>query len=421
MDQFVPDDNNLGVIRGLMEVGYSNVEIAAQVGCSIKTAWKWTSRLRNGVPMQDLRPNNGKRPKLSDEHIGAVVHHLTENPFSSVKAYHENENLNCHYKTLLHNIRTRTNLRHCRPAKKPELRIQDHVARLLYAQQNIGCTADMWRRTVFIDEKTFSSTKDGRTGVWRPIGTRFDAPYLVESAISGRHSIAFCGYMTGFGHAGLFEVDRRFTSIQYVDMLDNYIYPDLLEIFPDDDEIFIIQDNSPIHTGGPVREWFDEHPNLTKLNHPSRSPDLNVIEGLWAELTREWLPQEIRTPARMRAKLNESWTALLNRPEYFANLAISMTRRLAKVIEVDVIQHVNVLDRREATVNFKKSSVSEPGHVSAKRDRMMTSADGRLNQIWRIKSGPNRTPDACPPYTDKTQFIIRININNIKLIINYRQ
>jgi hypothetical protein len=46
-----------------------------------------------------------------------------------------------------------------------------------------------------------------------------------------------------------------------------------------------MQDNASIHTARPVRDFFDES-NTNRLRAPAKSPDLNPIENLWANMTR---------------------------------------------------------------------------------------------------------------------------------------
>ncbi|KAL7297753.1 hypothetical protein TKK_0008788 [Trichogramma kaykai] len=262
---FIPHDNNLGVLRGLIEAGQSNIEIANHLGCTKKT------------------------------------------PFDTLRNVHARLGIPGNIHTLSRAIRSRTDMRFRKPAKKPLLRDQDYALRLAYAYAHLERTPLDWRKTVFMDEKTFSSTKDGRLGVWRPIGGRFEQVNVKENSISGRHLMAFYDWMSGDGVGGLVEVDRRLNADQYVDILGTHLYPALLERYPLEEEIYIVEDNSPIHTAG-------------------------VVQNLWSQLTRNWLPQDILTKAAIRAKLNDSWNIMIDQPYYCYNLATSMTRRLEEVI-----------------------------------------------------------------------------------------
>lgn len=81
------------------------------------------------------------------------------------------------------------------------------------------------------------------------------------------------------------------------------------------------------------KKWFSEHPELDVLATPANSPDLNPIENVWAESTRNWKTVFPRNKTTLEASIVQSWEKLRERPEYFKNLYESMPRRLNAVID----------------------------------------------------------------------------------------
>ncbi|OXU17219.1 hypothetical protein TSAR_001671, partial [Trichomalopsis sarcophagae] len=128
---------------------------------------------------------------------------------------------------------------------------------------------------------------------------------------------------------------RRLNSQTYVEILNNYLLPGVNARYPGNEPVYVIEDNSPIHTAVVVREWYAAHPKLQRLNHPSRSADLNYIENMWDRMTREWVPQAAPNNENLDRRVRQSWEALLEQPQYFQNLATSMGRRLQKVIDAN--------------------------------------------------------------------------------------
>ena len=126
----------------------------------------------------------------------------------------------------------------------------------------------------------------------------------------------------------------------YVYILENVFLPSLTERYPNLDPIYIIEDNSSVHTAGIVNNWYNQHPRLKRLNHPPKSPDLNWIENVWSIITRDWMPQAAQNIALLDQRVHESWDTLMGQQNLFETLSRSMPRRLEAVIEAEG-GHVN--------------------------------------------------------------------------------
>lgn len=117
----------------------------------------------------------------------------------------------------------------------------------------------------------------GRIGVWRLPGTRFQQQNVVPMRNSGRVTQMYWAAMSYYGRGRLIRVNQRMKKEQYVRVLKKYLLPYVNHLFPGDQTVYILQDNSPVHTSHLVQTWFSEHPRLQLLLHPRRSPDLNPI------------------------------------------------------------------------------------------------------------------------------------------------
>lgn len=97
---------------------------------------------------------------------------------------------------------------------------------------------------------------------------------------------------------------------------------------------FIFQDNSSIHKSRVVTEWLNTN-HINTLPWPSKSPDLNPIENVWAQMVKDMYSRNFRP-----ANVEELWLAIENAWEnigedYTRTLILSMRNRLQKVINAN--------------------------------------------------------------------------------------
>ncbi|GBL77592.1 Transposable element Tc3 transposase [Araneus ventricosus] len=117
-------------------------------------------------------------------------------------------------------------------------------------------------------------------------------------------------------------------AIRHVELLGDHLHPFMLYCHPHGNGVFQ-QDNCTSH-----RSRLDEHSSdLSVMNWPPRSPDLNPIEHLW-----DVLEKDVKAHHTTPATLTELWTPLADvwqaiPVERFPKLVESMPRRVAAVIK----------------------------------------------------------------------------------------
>jgi transposase len=118
-----------------------------------------------------------------------------------------------------------------------------------------------------------------------------------------------------------------------VDILEEVMLPTVRAMFIDEGPILLVHDNCPIHRCTVVREWFQNHPDVIPLYWPSKSPDMNPIENIWAVMTNEWEHQNERTQEALERHVTQTWESLRRTPRICYNIVDSMPRRIEKLIE----------------------------------------------------------------------------------------
>ena len=94
-------------------------------------------------------------------------------------------------------------------------------------------------------------------------------------------TVGLWGWMAASGPGELTEIEGCLTSHQYVEILQDVLMPSVRARFiPPPQQIYTVMDNAPMHYSQVVTPWFRDHPEVTRISWPPKSPDLMPIENL---------------------------------------------------------------------------------------------------------------------------------------------
>ena len=137
------------------------------------------------------------------------------------------------------------------------------------------------------------------------------------------------GCMSARGVGKLCFLKKTVNAAVYRDVLETFLIPTIEEQFGEEDIIFQ-QDLAPAHAAKSTKDWFAEK-QLEVLAWPANSPDLNVIENLWAIVKRKIRVRKPTTLDQLKQNIASAWEAVS--AETCDKLVKSMPRRLQAVIQ----------------------------------------------------------------------------------------
>lgn len=196
---------------------------------------------------------------------------------------------------------------------------KDHAARLAFALANIRLSGT---QVAFSDEKIFDTNNHSFRMQWVKVGER-PSGRLVSRWPTGR--VHVWGVISPkFRLLVILNEGEKLTTEAYIRKCVSRAVPLLKQ-----HNLHFLQDGAACHRGA---EDYLKRKNVLRLTeYPARSPDMNVIETLWAFLQRLVWSKRPVTRDDLVAAIKRSWDEITD--EYVENLHKTWTKRLQNVID----------------------------------------------------------------------------------------
>lgn len=298
-----------------------------------KTVYKWIHRFEDTNTIDS--PKKSGRPRCTTADQDAIViNHIRENPFSNCVVAANLVEMK--RSTARRRIKESTDLKCYRAANTIKLTDDHRARRMLFCQQMLNDRDNEiinFENIVFTDEKTFCTDVNHAKLVYRPPNSRNAPPYISTHGLSGRISGGYWGWISVHGPGELVRIGARFNSHLYREILEDVAIPTIDLIFDGHAQVHYMHDNSRIHRAKIIEELLPTFQFRSILDWPANSPDLNPIERVWAETSRDWQSIEPRNVETLDAAVMRRWDELRANPGYFQNLYDGLANRFQYVID----------------------------------------------------------------------------------------
>ena len=215
------------------------------------------------------------------------------------------------------------------PVVKPLISSEDKKCRLAFANEHVLWSQEKWQTVHFSAESKFLLIdSDRRTYIRQKVGEGLSPKCLKASVKFGGESVMVWGMISGDGVGPLVRLQGKVNEGVYKQLVKDHVLP-VLRNSTKQPSIFM-QDNAPCHKAMVVMNFLKAE-NVTVMDWPPQSPDLNPIENVWKTLGERSKARNPKTTEQLWNVLLEEWNKITQQD--INKLISSCSRRCQSVVE----------------------------------------------------------------------------------------
>lgn len=314
----------------LKRQGLTGSQVASRVSCSTTQCNAIFRKWKETGDVVDL-PRSGRPLKATSKIQNMIIEEVQQDPSLNVDQIIEESKVEVS-NTTARRVLKEHKFRYKTAPEKWALTDQHCKDRLNWAREFISKPAEFWNRIVFTDECKIQRNPN-KQKVWVPEGAN------VPSTQSDRwqDSIMVWGAISFKGISILHVIDDDWKSGNYLKMLKRKLLRNIPNLHPknsggeEKNRLIFQQDGASIHRSSTINEYFEER-GIELLSWPPKSPDLSLIESVWAYLKSK-LKRSYDSREELEEDIIEQWHDIP--VDFIQNLYNSMFHRIQAVIDMN--------------------------------------------------------------------------------------
>ena len=292
------------VIVTLKELELSNRFVAGKENVSASTVSRINARYGANHQFEAKSPRPGRPSKISESDAQKAMQMLSSGKAKNASDLKRKLFPDIHVDTVRKALKKR-GLNAYQRESKPLLTRGHRQKRTDWAERHCYWSEEDWCAVIFSDESKFNVFgSDGRDWCWRRPGEANDPVYVKKRVKHSNGSVMVWGCITRYGVGELHRIDGIMDRFIYVDILSQSLLSTLNNHNLDRSTIYFQQDGDPKHRSKHATGWFDLE-GIDLLPWCPNSPDMNIIENVWAHLDRM-----VRARDPLPKNCEELWVAL---------------------------------------------------------------------------------------------------------------